>query len=230
LSAWNVLEFKGPTDDPALRDLDLLVEVGLGIDRRLNEQRKPDHQPLLERGDVSWWYIPNHVGKRLRAEAERLFKQPLQPHGEGLWRTEVLEHPFWLLSRDVLPVDRESVPLHLVTQESPERLQALVREVVQQPGFWEIYGRWLLLLFPVFSEEGQRMSRELGITPSLDIRKLIEMVGPKAIIDQIGIKQFIDQIGIKQAVETLPPDEVLAALDLSKLTPQQLEDLKQRLS
>ena len=35
LTPWNVLEFKGLTDDPALRDLDLLLEVGLGIDRRL---------------------------------------------------------------------------------------------------------------------------------------------------------------------------------------------------
>ena len=33
LTTWNVLEFKGPTVDPRLRDLDLLVELGLGIDR-----------------------------------------------------------------------------------------------------------------------------------------------------------------------------------------------------
>ena len=72
LTIWNVLEFKGPTDDPALRDLDLLLEVGLGIDRRLNEDRREQGQPLVEREEVSWWFLANHVGARFRAEAERL--------------------------------------------------------------------------------------------------------------------------------------------------------------
>src|SRR3954453_1576585 len=62
LTSWNVLEFKGPTDDPALRDLDLLVEVGLGIDRRLNEQRVRDELAALERAEVSFWYLANHLG------------------------------------------------------------------------------------------------------------------------------------------------------------------------
>src|ERR1700746_496949 len=49
LTTWNVLEFKGPSDDPALRDLDLLLELGLGIDRRLNEQRGRDKLAVLGR-------------------------------------------------------------------------------------------------------------------------------------------------------------------------------------
>ena len=69
LTPWNVLEFKGPTDDPSLRDLDLLIEVGLGIDRRLHEERQKEGQPPLERDEVSWWYLANHVGSRMRAEA-----------------------------------------------------------------------------------------------------------------------------------------------------------------
>ena len=82
LTTWNVLEFKGPTDDPALRDLDLLLEVGLGIDRRLNEDRQRDKQPLLERAEVSWWYLANHVGRRLRAEAQKqgALAISLRPH------------------------------------------------------------------------------------------------------------------------------------------------------
>ena len=43
LTPWNVLEFKGPTDDPALA-ISSLPEVGPGIDRRLNEDRRKQGQ------------------------------------------------------------------------------------------------------------------------------------------------------------------------------------------
>jgi hypothetical protein len=39
LTTWNVLEFKGPTVSVRHGDLDLLIELGLGIHRRLNEER-----------------------------------------------------------------------------------------------------------------------------------------------------------------------------------------------
>jgi hypothetical protein len=39
LTIWNVIEFKGPAVSPRRDDLALLVEVGLGIARRLNGQR-----------------------------------------------------------------------------------------------------------------------------------------------------------------------------------------------
>src|SRR5947209_19687238 len=35
LTTWNILEFKGPSVVPRCGDVDLLVELGLGIDRRL---------------------------------------------------------------------------------------------------------------------------------------------------------------------------------------------------
>src|SRR4051794_28854680 len=39
LTPWNVLEFKGPTVSARVDHLDSLVELGLGIHRRLNEER-----------------------------------------------------------------------------------------------------------------------------------------------------------------------------------------------
>src|SRR5262249_6076128 len=103
LTPWNVLEFKGPTDDPALRDLDLLLELGLGIDRKLNEERQQQGQAILERGEVSWWYLANHVGQRFRAEAEQLLggQEELEA---GLWRGRALGHPLLIVSRDTLAV------------------------------------------------------------------------------------------------------------------------------
>lgn len=98
LTNWNVLEFKGPTD-AALRDLDPLFEVGLGIDRRLNEHRTCAGLPTLER-------------VHLFGNCEQF--------GAGLWRCRAAGHPLFLVSRDTLPVDAETVPLHLVCGE-PER-------------------------------------------------------------------------------------------------------------
>src|ERR1700678_2189245 len=47
LTPLNVLELNGPPVDARLRALGLLAEVGLGIDRRFNEERLRQHQPLL---------------------------------------------------------------------------------------------------------------------------------------------------------------------------------------
>ena len=55
LTPWNVMEFKGPSYDPALRDLDLLFEIGLGIDRKLNEDERQQGRPVMDRAEVSWW-------------------------------------------------------------------------------------------------------------------------------------------------------------------------------
>src|SRR5438270_9392716 len=39
LTTWNILEFKGPSVVPRRGDIDLLVELGLGINRRLQAPR-----------------------------------------------------------------------------------------------------------------------------------------------------------------------------------------------
>jgi hypothetical protein len=252
LTPWNVLEFKGPTDDPGLRDLDLLLEVELGIDRRLNEDRQQQRQPPLTRGDVSWWYLANHVGSRFRAEAERLLGQALQPQEEGVWQCPALGHVLMLVSRDQLAVDRESVPLHLVTQEPVERELLVAQEVVRQPGYWDTYGSWLAYLHPNLWEEVQQMIRTTGLEPTLDLKPLIDLVGLKQlvdqvglqkvidqvslqkVIDQVGLQKVIDQVGLKQVLDVVGPEQVLAEMGLdwllSRLTPEQLQELKRRLS
>jgi hypothetical protein len=209
LTPWNILEFKGPTVDARLRDLDLLLEVGLGIDRRLNEERQLQGLPWLTRSEVSWWYLANHVGSRFRAEAERLLGNTLQPLQDGVWHCQAVGHVLLLVSRDQLAVDRESVPLHLVTQEPVERELLLAREVVQQPGCWDMYGSWLAYLHPNLWEEVQRMIRTTGIEPTLDLKPLIDIVGLKQFIDQVGLKQVIDQVGLKQVIDQVGLKQVI---------------------
>jgi hypothetical protein len=122
----------------------------------------------------------------------------------------------------------------------------VAQEVVRQPGFWDTYGSWLAYLRPSLWEEVQRMIRSTGTEPTLDLKPLIDLVGLKQIIDQVGLKQVIDQVGLKQVIdqvglkqvidqvglkqvlEMVGPEQIITEL-LSRLTPEQLQELKRRL-
>jgi hypothetical protein len=62
LTTWNILEFKGPTVVPRERDLAFLIELGLGIDRRLNAERVRHGRRFVKESEVSFWYIANKLG------------------------------------------------------------------------------------------------------------------------------------------------------------------------
>lgn len=229
LAPWNVLEFKGPTVDPRLRDLDFLVELGLGIDRRLNEERVREKQPLMPARNVSFWYLANHIGKRFLADTRRKVGQ-LEALSEGLWRCEILERSLFLVGTDTLPVDRESVPLHLLGRESAAIQRETAQLVVEQKGFWDLYSGWLAYLHPELWEEAQRMARAKGIEPNLDLRPLIDMVGIQQLIDQIGLKAVINAVGLKTVIQEVGTQKILQEMSaeelLSQLTPEKRQALK----
>jgi len=83
LTTWNVLEFKGPSVARRSRDLDRLMELGLGIDRRLNEERATRGARVLDQSEVSFWYLCSHLGRRFMREAER-FLPALAEHRPGV--------------------------------------------------------------------------------------------------------------------------------------------------
>src|SRR5437879_2284537 len=56
LTPWTVLEYKGPTVSPRHGVIELLVDVGLGIDRRLHAERLRQGQRRLPPEEVSFWY------------------------------------------------------------------------------------------------------------------------------------------------------------------------------
>src|SRR5437870_258790 len=70
LTTWNVFEFKGPTVSPRGHDVELLVELGLGIDRRLRSTQTAGNQPAPAPGDVSFWYLANRLGRRFVQQLE----------------------------------------------------------------------------------------------------------------------------------------------------------------
>jgi hypothetical protein len=119
LCDWNVLEFKGPTVTARVADLDLLIELGLGIHRRLNEQRRKDRQPKVRREGLSFWYLAPHLGRRFLTDARRLLGG-LEELGAGVWRASNLERAGILVSNREVPVERDSVPVHLLVREPLE--------------------------------------------------------------------------------------------------------------
>ncbi|HZU37219.1 MAG TPA: hypothetical protein VFA18_14955, partial [Gemmataceae bacterium] len=70
LTIWNVLEFKGPTVSPRRGDIDRLLELGLGIDRRLRQEQSI--RRAVQRADVSFWYLANRLGRRFLQEVEQV--------------------------------------------------------------------------------------------------------------------------------------------------------------
>jgi hypothetical protein len=245
LTPWNVFEFKGPSDDPALRDLDLLGEIGLGIDRRLNEQRAQAKLAALPRPDVSFWYLANHLGRRFLTEAQEVFGA-CEPLLLGLWRCPLMQRAVFLVSRDSLPVEPETVPLHLVCAEPEQVTLQLTEVVLRQPGWWERFGSFLLLFHPHLKQEIERMAQLGGETGELDFRVLVEYmgeskatqqflkaVGLKQVIDEAGLKRVIDEAGLERVIDEAGLKRVIDVAGLEKilatLTPEQLAALKQRL-
>jgi hypothetical protein len=110
-------------------------------------------------------------------------------------------------------------------------------------------------LHPNLWEEVQRMIRTTGLEPTLDLRPLIDLVGPqqfiRQMIDQVGLRRIIeavglrriieevvlrriiDEVGLRRVLEVVGPERILAEMGLdwllSGLTPEQLQELKRRL-
>jgi hypothetical protein len=116
LTAANVLEFKGPTVSARVTDLDLLIELGLGITRRLHDEGQGRRRDRRERAAMSFWYLANHLGRRFLRDAEALLGES-EVLGPGVWRAWHLGRPLLLVSNRAVPVERDSVPVHLLVRE-----------------------------------------------------------------------------------------------------------------
>ena len=217
LTTWNVLEFKGPSVSPRRGDLDLLVELGLGIDRRLNQERIQRGAAPLAPQQVSFWYLANRLGRRFLRDA-RLKLENLEALHSGVWRSQLLQHGIYLVSGRDLPVDQDSVPLHLVGKEDSAAERAVARFLAESPALWHLYGSWLALLHKTSWEEVRDMARATKEL-KFDLRPLIEHLGLKEVIRQLGLKQVIDEVGQERVV----------AEALEHLTPAQRRGLKRRL-
>jgi hypothetical protein len=220
LTPWNVLELKGPNTSPRHKHLAGLVEVGLGIHRHVQGQQGRGRRARIPETDVSFWYLVNHLGQRLLNRWKGLVGK-FAPLGAGLWRCEILGHSVFLVSGKDLPLEEDSVPLHLIGQEAPEAGQALAEFVVARPGLWHLYQDWL----GVFHEPAYRrvvsMARtktekiQISFEPLIErigMPELIRRLGLKRVVDAAGLKRVIDEVGLKRVVKEVSMEQLAAAL------------------
>jgi hypothetical protein len=205
LTPWNVLEFKGPTVSPRGEDFDPLVELGLGIHRRLNEERDREGQPWLGPAEVSLWYLANHLGSRLLRQW-RGHVGALEGHGPGVWRCVVLRRPVFLVSGDELPVEKDSLPLHLIGKESLETERQLGEFLVGHTALWEEYGGWLAALHPQVWKEVEAMARTEREKFDFDFGPLVETVGLKPLLEAFGLERVVEELGKEELRSRLPPE------------------------
>jgi hypothetical protein len=231
LTPWNVLEYKGPTVSPRRGHIESLVELGLGVDRQLRSRAAPGQRRLAP-GGVSFWYIANHLGRRFRREAELLLGE-LEMVGAGLWRSEVLGRLVFLVSSIDLPVEADSLPLHIVGHEPLATELQVAQLVVEQPKLQQLYGGWMASLHPSAWKEIEAMVRKTGKGPWVDLAPAIEAMGVDRIIDQVGIKRVVELLGAKRLIDEVGSKRVVEEIGLetflANLSPAARRELKRRL-
>ena len=241
LTTWNVLEFKSPTVSPLARDIDLLVELGLGIDRRLNQERTKQKLSPLEPQETSLWFLANRLGRRfLRQSQERL--GILEKCGEGIWRGRVLLRKVYLVSNSDLPVNEESVPLHLVSRESHGKALSVAKLVLGDPALRRMYEDWVYVLHESAWKEVRIMSRVVEDEVPINFKKIVDLIGVDRLISQVGLKRVIEEVGLGSVIAEVGLDRVIAEVGLDRviaevgvdrliasLTPAQRRELKRRL-
>jgi hypothetical protein len=223
LTLWNILEFKGPSVVPRRGDADLLVELGLGIDRRLRTARPLRKRRPVQRDEVSFWYLANRLGQRFLQDAAEALGS-LEPLGPGMWRSGILGRQVFSVSGSDLPVDEDSLPLHLVGREPLATEREVARLVLAQPELQQRYGGWVASLHPAAWKEAEAMAKTAGKGLKIDFRPAIETLGLKYVLDQVGFDRVIEEMGDKEVIKRMGLERMLATL-----TPAERRELKRRL-
>jgi hypothetical protein len=241
LTSWNVLEFKGPSVSARVGDIDLLLEVGLGIERRLNEQRRRQGQLQIARSEVSFWYLANRLGRRLRGELAGIMGR-LDALGPGLWRSLTWQRPVYLVSGTDVLVDSDSLPLHILGQGTVSAQRQVAKYLAGRPALWQQYAGWLATLHPDLWEEIRDMGTTRGkkfgfhlqpVIAEVGLKNVIEEVGLKNVIEEVGAARVIAEMGLKNVIEEVGAERVIAEMGLpwllSKMTTGQRRELKRLL-
>jgi hypothetical protein len=194
LTTWNILEFKGPSVSARVDDLDGLLEIGLGIQRRLTAA---------------------DLGRRFLAAAERL-TGPLEALADGVWRVTVWQRPMLLVSNREVAVERDSLPVHLLTAEPLQRQREVVEVLRAQPQLWSQFVGGLVWLHPALTKEMATMGRTKtkGLKP--DIRPAIRHLGWEEILGQAGLKELIEQVGAKPIINEIGLAKVASQLSAAQ--------------
>lgn len=193
LTEWNVLEYKGPTVSARLDDIDLLIELGLGIARRLVQECRKNKQGIPKSEEISFWYLAGRIGRRFLAAA-RTKLGTLESLDNGIWMSAVLGYPLYLVSSNDLVVEKDSLPFHMLGVESLEKKTEITRFVNDQPALKQLYDEVWASLHPEKIEEFLAMARSTKKGPAFHLLPLVDVIGWEEAIRQLGKDCLIDKL------------------------------------
>jgi hypothetical protein len=168
----------------------------------------------MGRVDVSLWYLANHLGRRFLSAA-RAIVGDLEELASGVWRARVWQRPLLLVSNRA--VERDSLPVHLLTAEPQATQQEVVRVLGAHPELWRLYAIWLASLHPAIVEEVTRMGRARDEVPTLDVRPLVQHLGWQEILRQTGLEDLIAQVGLQSLIAQIGWENLIAHGGLENL-------------
>jgi hypothetical protein len=138
-----------------------------------------------------------------------------------------------LVSSIHLPVEEDSLPLHLVGHEPLDTERQVARLVADSSELQQRYGGWVASLHPTAWKEVEAMAKATGIPLPIDLRPAIESLGLDRVLEQIGIDRVIEQIGPDRVIERLGDKELIKRIGLDRflagLSPTDRRELKRRL-
>jgi hypothetical protein len=249
LTEWNVLEFKGPTDDAEEQDLEKLIHVGTGLCYRLNEDRGARREAPLANRQVSFWYLAPRLGETFLGHAQGNAHVVYQTG--GLWRCTVWGHPVWLVSYRDSAIEIDTIPLHLLDREPPAP-RALGELVVQQQELLSLFATWLSALQPNLWEEIRLMAAATTegvpldwekiakfanldevvrvlpperVVQILGVRRAVEVIGLRSVVETVGLPSLIETVGLPSLIETVGLPSLIAAAGVDKVLDELLASL-----
>jgi hypothetical protein len=119
-----------------------------------------------------------------------------------------------------LPVEEDSLPLHLVGREPLATERQVARLVLGQPALQALYGSWLASLHPTVWKEIEAMARAAGKKLNLDLRPAIEYLGLERVIEQVGLERVIEQVGLERLIEQMGIERVVDQVGLERVIEQ----------
>jgi hypothetical protein len=208
LTPWNALDFKGRTEAARPAHLPLLVELGLGIARRLHEEGQAASTRRVAAEGISFWYLASRLGRRfVQAAAGGLQDWGLL--SPGVWHGRVLGHPVFLVSTVELPVDDESLPLHVLADEPPAREREVGQFLTATQERLAAYGGVFSVFHQATWREVETMAQRRQRTLTIDISPLVETLGLREVIRQIGEENVIRQIGEENVIRQIGKEKVI---------------------
>jgi hypothetical protein len=114
-----------------------------------------------------------------------------------------------LVSSIDLPVEAESIPLHLVGHEPRSTELEVARLVAERPELQRRYGGWVAGLHPAAWREVEAMARATGKALQIDLRPAIESLGLGHVLEQVGIRRVIEEVGLQRVLDEVGLQRVL---------------------